>query len=217
MDVLFNSIDVRDLLSSHDVDDSSPLSAPDLRLLIDRLQIQSLHIKSKVHDYILSHHADFASLFAQCSDAVSASHRLSDHLSDLLRLTSDHPIDVEIRDATAEIGRKRKEAREKREVLELVRVVLELSEELRGAREDLRAGRVVEAAEKVRGLKVALRVRGDAAEEEEGEPVVYGLLRKEWRECFEEVRIWLKLCFVYEVIEGKIEIQKLILFLCFSA
>ncbi|KAG5545666.1 hypothetical protein RHGRI_017970 [Rhododendron griersonianum] len=187
MDVLFNSIDVRDLLSSHDVDDSSPLSAPDLRLLIDRLQIQSLHIKSKVHDYILSHHADFASLFAQCSDAVSASHRLSDHLSDLLRLTSDHPIDVEIRDATAEIGRKRKEAREKREVLELVRVVLELSEELRGAREDLRAGRVVEAAEKVRGLKVALRVRGDA-EGEEGEPVVYGLLRKEWRECFEEIQ-----------------------------
>ncbi|XP_058220145.1 centromere/kinetochore protein zw10 homolog isoform X1 [Rhododendron vialii] len=187
MDVLFNSIDVRDLLSSHDLDDSSPLSAPDLRLLIDRLQIHSLHIKSKVHDYILSHHADFASLFAQCSDAVSASHRLSDHLSDLLRLTSDHPIDVEIRDATAEIGRKRKEAREKREVLELVRVVLELSEELRAAREDVRAGRVVEAAEKVRGLKVALRVRGDA-EEEEGEPVVYGLLRKEWRECFEEIQ-----------------------------
>ncbi|KAF7140520.1 hypothetical protein RHSIM_Rhsim06G0169400 [Rhododendron simsii] len=162
----------KNLLSSHDLDDSSPLSAPDLRLLIDRLQIHSLHIKSKVHDYILSHHADFASLFAQCSDAVSASHRLSDHLSDLLRLTSDHPIDVEIRDATAEIGRKRKEAREKREVLELVRVVLELSEELRGAREDVRAGRVVEAAEKVRGLKVALRVRGDAEEEEEGEPVV---------------------------------------------
>lgn len=72
-------------------------------------------------------------------------------------------------------------------MLELVRVVLELSEELRRAREDVRAGRVVEAAEKVRGLKVALRVRGDE-EEEEGEPVVYGLLRKEWRECFEEIQ-----------------------------
>ncbi|KAH7862773.1 hypothetical protein Vadar_009281 [Vaccinium darrowii] len=58
---------VRDLLSSHELDKISPLSAPDLRLLIDRLQIHSLHIKSKVHDYILS----------------------------------DHPINVEIREAVA--------------------------------------------------------------------------------------------------------------------
>ncbi|KAF5948499.1 hypothetical protein HYC85_014456 [Camellia sinensis] len=102
MDVLFNSIDVRDLLSSHDLDDSSPLSATDLRLLIDRLQVHSLHIKSKVRDYILSHHHDFSSLFAQCPDAVSNSEQLSGQLSDLLRLISDHPIDVEIRDVVAE-------------------------------------------------------------------------------------------------------------------
>ncbi|KAH7854923.1 hypothetical protein Vadar_019127 [Vaccinium darrowii] len=47
---------VRDLLSSHELDKTSPLSAPNLRLLIYRLQIHSLHIKSKVHDYILSDH-----------------------------------------------------------------------------------------------------------------------------------------------------------------
>lgn len=191
MDVLFKSIDVRDLLSAHDLDESSPLSAPDLRLLIDRLQIHSLHIKSKVHDYILSHHTDFASLFAQSSDAVTQSHHLSNQLSDLLRLVSDHPIDVEIRDALAAIGRKRREVKDKREELELVKVVLELSEELGRAREDVKEGRVVEAAEKVRSLKAALRIRGggDGREVQEGEPVVYGLLRKEWRECFEEVWI----------------------------
>ncbi|KAH7856730.1 hypothetical protein Vadar_004848 [Vaccinium darrowii] len=47
---------VRDLLSSHELNKISPLSAPDLCLLIDRLQIHSLHIKFKVHDYILSDH-----------------------------------------------------------------------------------------------------------------------------------------------------------------
>ncbi|CAL5403397.1 unnamed protein product [Camellia sinensis] len=189
MDVLFNSIDVRDLLSSHDLDDSSPLSAPDLRLLIDRLQVHSLHIKSKVRDYILSHHHDFSSLFAQCSDAVSNSEQLSRQLSDLLRLISDHPIDVEIRDVVAEIGRKRKEAREKKELLELVRTIVELSEQLRRVKEDVKAGRVVEAAEAVRVLRAALRIREvAAAAEEEGEPVVYGLLRKEWAECFEGIQ-----------------------------
>ncbi|CAL5403394.1 unnamed protein product [Camellia sinensis] len=139
MDVLFNSIDVRDLFSSHNRDDSSPLSAPDLRLLIDRLQVHSRHIKSKVRDYILSHHHDFSSLFAQCSDAVSNSEQLSGQLTDLLRLISDHPIDVEIRDVVAEIGRKRKEAREKKELLELVRMIVELSELLRRVKEDVKA------------------------------------------------------------------------------
>ncbi|PSS16115.1 Centromere/kinetochore protein like [Actinidia chinensis var. chinensis] len=184
MDVLFNSIDVRDLLSSHDLDESSPLSAPDLRLLIDRLQVHSLHIRSKVRHYVLSHHHDFASLFAQCSDAVSTSQNLSDRVSDLLTILSNHPIVAEIRDVVEEIGRTRREAREKRELLDLVRAIVELSEELRSVREDVGAGRVVEAAQAVRRLKVSLRVEDGAA----GEPVVYGVLRKEWSECFEEIQ-----------------------------
>ncbi|XP_059661937.1 centromere/kinetochore protein zw10 homolog [Cornus florida] len=189
MDVLFNSIDVRDLLSSHDLDDSSPLSAPDLRLVIDRLQVRSLHIKSKVQSYILSHHQDFASLFAQCSDAVSRSEQISGQVSDLLGLISDHSVDVEIRDVVAEIGRKRKEAKEKKELLELVRAIVELSEKLARAKAEMRAGRVIEAAEAMTGLKAALRMRDEAAATtEEREPMVYALLRKEWTECFEEIQ-----------------------------
>jgi len=67
---------------------------------------------------------------------------------------------------------------------------LELSEELGRVKEDVKEGRVVEAAEKVRSLKAALRISGggDGREAEEGEPVVYGLLREEWRECFEEIQ-----------------------------
>ncbi|XAR68139.1 hypothetical protein NMG60_11003166 [Bertholletia excelsa] len=187
MDVLFKSIDVRDLLSSHDLDDSSPLSAPDLRLLIDRLQIHSLRIKSKVRHYILSHHHDFASVFAQCADAVSSSEQLSGQVSDLLRIAFDQPIDVEIRDVVAELATKRKEVKEQKELLELLKAIVKLSEELKRVKEDVKAGKVVEAAEALKILKAALQIReGEAAEE--GEPVVYGLLRKDWTECFEEVQ-----------------------------
>ncbi|XP_052178066.1 centromere/kinetochore protein zw10 homolog isoform X2 [Diospyros lotus] len=191
MDVLFNTIDVRDLLSSHDLDDSSPLSAPDLRLLIDRLQVHSLDIKSKVRDYVLSHHSDFASLFVQCCDAVSSSEELFGRVSDLLSLVSDHPVDSQIRDVVTEITAKRREAKEKKELLELVTVIVELSEELRRVKENVKAGRVVEAAEAMRRLKAALRIRDEAVAVEEGEPVVYGLLRKEWTQCFEEIQDFL--------------------------
>lgn len=88
-----------------------------------------------------------------------------------------------------QVSEKRREVREKRKVLELVSVVVEVTEKLRFVREEMRGGRVVEAAEAVRELEKALGIRdGDGeAEGEEGEPVVYGLLRSEWMDCFQEV------------------------------
>lgn len=186
MDVL-NSIDVHDLLpSSSSLDSTSPLSAPDLRLLIDRLQVRSLHIKSKVHQYILSHYHHFSELFALCSDSVSRSEQLSTDVSNLLRLVSDRPIDVEIRDTVDEIKMKVREVKVKTEILDLVKIIVGLSTALKSVRDELKIGRLVCAAEKVRELKKAVRV-GDGMTEER-EPVVYGLLRKEWRECFEEIQ-----------------------------
>lgn len=191
MDVLFNSINVRDLLSSHDLDDSSPLSAPDLRLLIDRLQVRSLDIKSKVQNYIVSHNDDFSALFSRCSDAVINSQQLSDQLSNLVNLLSSdrQPIDVKIKETVEEVRRKRIETKEKKETLDLVKVVLKLSQELSVVENDLKAGKVVEAAEALTDLKVALRVRDNVEDRsEEREPMVFGLLRKKWTDCFEEIQ-----------------------------
>ncbi|KAJ0463860.1 putative RZZ complex, subunit Zw10 protein [Helianthus annuus] len=184
MDVLFNSINVRDLLSSHDLDDSSPLSASDLRLLIDRLQVRSLNIKSKVHNYILSHNDEFSSLFSRCSDAVVNSEQLSDLVN---LLSSDRkPIDVQVKETVDEIRSKRGGLKEKKDALGLVEVVLKLSRELSVVEEDLVAGKVVEAAEVLTELKVALRITEDCTNDEE--PVVFGLLRKKWTDCFEEIQ-----------------------------
>ncbi|KAK6157066.1 hypothetical protein DH2020_011314 [Rehmannia glutinosa] len=192
MDVLFNTINVQDLLSSTE-SPSSPLSAPDLRLLISRLDAHSLRIKSTVQSYLLSHHAEFAALFSQfsqCSDVVSRSEHLSDDVVALLNLISDQPIEADVGRIVREVVEKRREAREKREILEFLEVLLELDRKLGVVRDDMKSGRVVEAAEGLRELKEALGVKGngDAEASVEGEPEVYGILKKQWTDRFEEIQ-----------------------------
>ncbi|VVA17516.1 PREDICTED: centromere/kinetochore [Prunus dulcis] len=188
MDALFDSINVRELLSAQDLSDpTTPLSAPDLRLLIQRLDSHSLQIKSKIQSYLLSHHNDFANLFSVCDDVVSRSNRISDDVVQLLSSISDSPIEAEIGQIMKQMSATTKEVREKKGLLELVRAILEISEKLKGAREGLRNGRLRFTAEELRELKKALRVSDDDRVDER-EPVVYNLLRKQWSECFEEIQ-----------------------------
>ncbi|RXH90042.1 hypothetical protein DVH24_032399 [Malus domestica] len=188
MDALFDSINVRELLSAQDLSDpTTPLSAPDLRLLIQRLDSHSLQIKSKIQSYLLSHHQDFANLFSVCNDAVTRSNQISDDVVQLLSSISDRPIEAEIGQIIKKMSATTKEAREKKALLELVRAILAISEKLNGAREGLRNGRLRFAAKELRELKKALRISDDDRVDER-EPVVYSLLRKEWSECFQEIQ-----------------------------
>ncbi|KAM6548410.1 hypothetical protein CsatB_020086 [Cannabis sativa] len=190
MDALFDSINVRDLLSAHDLSDpTTPLSAPDLRLLIQRLESHSLQIKAKIQSYIISHHQDFSNLFSISNDAVSRSDRISGDVSNLLSTISDRPIDAEISDTVKEMNAKMQQVRAKRELLDLVKVIVEINEKLMAAKEALRCKRLRFAAEELRDLKKALGTcNGGDHQVDEGEPVVYGLLRKEWYDCFDEIQ-----------------------------
>ncbi|KAJ4891498.1 Centromere/kinetochore protein zw10-like protein [Raphanus sativus] len=187
IDALFESINVRDLLSGHDLNDpTTPLSAPDLRLLINRLDSHSLRIKSKVQSYLISHRSEFSHLFSTCQDAVSRTRLISDDVSDVVKLVSDGSVDVvEIREVVDEIREKTREVRVKRESLGLVSAVVGVCEALRETKEGLKGGRFGFAAERIRELKGVLRV---GEEEEGGEPVVYVLLRREWSDCFDEIQ-----------------------------
>ncbi|MBA0758137.1 hypothetical protein Gotri_021159 [Gossypium trilobum] len=154
MDPLFDRINVRDLLSGHDLSDpSTPLSTPDLRASSSAASNPTLFISNQ-------------------------------NVSGILSLISDRPIDVEIRKLVDEIGRTTKEAREKREMLGLLKIIVGICERLEGARSAFSDGRLRFAAEEVKELKKALRI-GD---EEEGEPIVYGLLRKQWADLFDEMQ-----------------------------
>ncbi|KAJ0262007.1 Centromere/kinetochore protein zw10 [Hirschfeldia incana] len=186
IDALFESINLRDLLAGHDLSDpTTPLSAPDLRLLINRLDSHSLRIKSKVQSYLAAHHSEFSDLFSTCQDAVSRTRLISGDVSDVVELISDRPVDVEIRRVVDEIAEKTKEVRVKRESLEVVSAVVGICEALEEAKVGLRGGRFRFAAERVREMKGVLRV---GEEEEEGEPLAYVLLRKEWSHCFDEIQ-----------------------------
>lgn len=194
MDVLVGSIDVRELLSTEDLEESSPLSAPDLRLLTDRLQIRSLQIKSKVRDYILSHYSDFTDIFSRCAVAASGAERTSAALADAIRVLSDCPVDGEICDLAREIMSKKRELEDRREALAVVGTISTFLERLKVAREDVRARRLVEAAVAVRDLKKGLRVSdADDSRREEEEPVVFEFLRKDWLECFDKLQCTLLL------------------------
>ncbi|XP_047946619.1 centromere/kinetochore protein zw10 homolog isoform X2 [Salvia hispanica] len=185
IDVMINTINVRDLLISPE-SPSSPLSAPDLRLLISRLDSHSLRIKSTVQSYLLSHHSDFSALFSRCSDVVSKSENLAGDVAALC----DQPVEADVGRIVKEIVEKRREARGKREIVEFLGVILELDRKLGVVREDVKSGRVVEAAEGLRELKAALGVKGggDSHTAEEGEPAVYAIFRKQWVDCFEEIQ-----------------------------
>ncbi|ONK70268.1 uncharacterized protein A4U43_C05F31980 [Asparagus officinalis] len=163
MDVLMGSIDVRDLLSS------------------------SLSIKSRVRSYVLSHRDDFASIFSLSASSSASVASLSDSLADALRLLSDRPLDGEIRGLAREICERRRELQEKREALGVVEVIRGVLERLGLVKERLGDGRLKEAAIMMKELKEGLGL-GLESEEEENEPAVFGFLRKECLDCFDELQ-----------------------------
>ncbi|KAF7826812.1 centromere/kinetochore protein zw10-like protein isoform X1 [Senna tora] len=176
MESLLDTINVRDLLSTQDLSDpTSPLSAPDLRLLIQRLESHSLHIKSKVQSYLVSHHEDFANLFSLCNDAVSQSDHISDGVSNMLHLISDRPADAAVREVLDEMKAKREELKVKRELLGLVKTIVEVNGKLKGVREGLANGRLKFAAEGLRDLRMLLGVTDDDPGVDDREPVFLAL------------------------------------------
>ena len=189
MDDFFNTINVRDLLSTPDIDDpSSQLSAPDLRLLIDRLDSHSHHIKSKVQSYILSNRANFSDLLSLSSSSFSQSLSLSSNLQSLISILSpDDDCFSQIESVLKEIRIGVSDLEVTKNELSILKVIVRLSERLRELKELIRVGDFVVAAKGIRALKGELRI-GSVDEERENEKIfVYGLLRKELMNSFEEV------------------------------
>jgi centromere/kinetochore protein ZW10 len=91
---------------------------------------------------------------------------------------------VEVREVVDEMKSKSEELKVKRELLGLVGTIVSLNQRLESVKEALKNGKFQFAAEGLKELKVALRI-GD---EDDREPLVYGLLRKEWSQCFEEIQ-----------------------------
>ncbi|XP_074285135.1 centromere/kinetochore protein zw10 homolog [Silene latifolia] len=191
METLIDTVNLRDLLNAGEIDDkSSPLSAPELRLLISRLDTHSNHIKSRVQSYIQSHRSHFTELLSLSSTSYAGAQALSSDVAALVELIDGGSGGYErIAEVLREIRVTVAELREKRGQVEVMRVVVGLSEGIGRVRELIGRGEVYEAAKRVRELKEELRIGdGELVEKENEEVVVYGLLRKQWGLCFEEMQ-----------------------------
>ncbi|KAH9602497.1 hypothetical protein KSS87_020956 [Heliosperma pusillum] len=194
METLIETINLRDLLNAGEIDDkSSPLSAPELRLLISRLDTHSNNIKSRVQSYIQSHRSHFTELLSLSSTSHSGAHELSSDVEALVSLIDRGRGNYErIEEVLREIRVTVAELREKKGQVEVMRVVVGLSEGIKDVKELVGRGEVYEAAKRVRELKEELRIEdgvdGGLVEKENEEVVVYGLLRKQWGACFEEMQ-----------------------------
>ncbi|KOM48699.1 hypothetical protein LR48_Vigan07g240300 [Vigna angularis] len=146
-------------------------------LLLQRLESQSLQIRSQVQSYLVSHREDFTRLFSLCNDAVSQTREVSDDVAAIIRLLSDRPTDVEVREVVSEMKVKKEELKVK-ELLGLVGTVVGLNKRLESVKESLRSGRFEFAVQGLKELKVSLRID----EKDDREPLVNWLISDDEKE-----------------------------------
>lgn len=201
-------MDIRELLvsnSASELDESSPVSAPDLHLLKDRLHVRSLQIKDRVHKYVKSHYQDFSSIIFRASDGASKVENISDNLNVVLQLLDKHStddgkglhlpidIDVDLCQLATQAKALNKCLNEKKEALALVQTISQFVQRLQNAQQNMTVeqGRLVESAQALNLLRFALRVPENWKDGEIGvswEPKAFTLLQSQWVSCFSKLQ-----------------------------
>nr|ACN40203.1 unknown [Picea sitchensis] len=208
-------MDIRELLvssSASELDDSSPVSAPDLHLLKERLHVRSLQIKDRVHKYVKSHYQDFSSIISRASHDASRVEDTSDNLNGILQLLNKPsaddgkglqlPIDVDVDlcQLTTHARALNKRLNEKKEALALVQTISLFVQRLQNAQQNMivEQGRLVESAQALNLLRFALRVPENLKDGEIGvswEPKAFTLLKSQWVSCFSKLQDLLEYMF----------------------
>lgn len=118
--------DVRELLLSTtaDADPSTPLSAPDLRLLIDRLRIRSDRLHASALSFASSHRAPLAAALLRAADSSASSSSLESSLASALAPLSSSPGLSDLRELSDRLLAARRELRERQEHLAARRSLL---------------------------------------------------------------------------------------------
>jgi centromere/kinetochore protein ZW10 len=177
--------DVRELLLSitADADPSTPLSAPDLRLLIDRLRLRSDRLHASALSFASSNREPLASALLRAAGSAASSASLQSALESALSPLSSSPDLSDLRSLSDRLLAARRELREREEHLAAASSVASLSARLRAARASANPLDAAIAAAELKPLLVDPQGSGS----EGGEPVVFGLLRGEWEQLVDEV------------------------------
>ncbi|KAK3120348.1 hypothetical protein QOZ80_9AG0686180 [Eleusine coracana subsp. coracana] len=181
--------DVRELLLSTtaDADPSTPLSAPDLRLLIDRLRLRSDRLHSSALSFAASHRGALSDALLRAAAAAESSASLESSLTSALAPLASSPDLSDLKALADRLLAARRELAERQEHLAAASSVAALAARLREARA---AASPLDTAAAVAELKPLL-IDPERSSSGQDDPVVFGLLRSDWEQLVDELQVGL--------------------------
>jgi protein transport protein DSL1/ZW10 len=177
--------DVRELLLSTtaDADPSTLLSAPDLRLLIDRLRLRSDRLHASALSFAASHRGALADALLRAASAAESSAALESSLAPALAPLASSPDLSDLKALADRLLAARRELAERQEHLAAASSVAALSARLREARA---AESPLDTAAAAAELE-SLLIHPEGSGSDQDEPVVFGFLRSDWEQLIDEV------------------------------
>lgn len=180
--------DVHELLLSTTADasdPSTPLSAPDLRLLIDRLRLRSDRLHASALSFAASHREALASALLRAASTAGSSASLESSLDSALAPLASSPDLADLRTLADRLLAARRELAERQEHLAAASTIASLTARLREARA---AASPLDTAAAVAELKPLL-IDPERTASGQNDPVVFGLLRSDWEKLADELQV----------------------------
>ncbi|TVU24708.1 hypothetical protein EJB05_27161, partial [Eragrostis curvula] len=178
--------DVRELLltTTADADPSTPLSAPDLRLLIDRLRLRSDRLHASALSFTTSHREALAAALLRAASAADSSASLESSLAAALAPLSSSPDLSDLKALADRLIAARRELAERQEHLAAASSVASLAARLREARAAVNPLDTAAAAAELKPLLIDPERSGSGQDD----PIVFGLLRSDWEQLVDELQ-----------------------------
>eukprot|EP00250_Pteridium_aquilinum_P015750 c22742_g1_i3 orf=102-1781(+) len=183
------------------LDGSAPLSASDLRTLMNRMHVRSEHVKERVRRCIVSQRDEFACTVSCASASLNHFSQVAQDLEPLFASGDpSHDSSSLCSELSALVGQLRdvnREVREKREAIQVVERIAHLHEKLNRASLQLSEGKLVEAAQDILDAQHNLGLSSNAMEEvdvavEEEDISSYALLKQVWSSTFSQMSVHLE-------------------------
>ncbi|XP_024370884.1 centromere/kinetochore protein zw10 homolog isoform X2 [Physcomitrium patens] len=196
------------------IDDSAPLSASDLRLLLSKLHGRSDQLKIRLRKIVAENHDQFNSIVKDAHGAAAGVEALAEDVEKVVdALEEDRkgepPFDVGICRLAATAEELWEEQEERKEYIGALEFIASVREGLKSAERDFHLGALAESGTKLCRIREQLELpadwtgdRDDKKERQmkEDEVQAFVLLQDEWATCYSKLRNFLEELFAKAVV-----------------